>query len=279
MSGGKMEKNMEKGKRGLFQLVYGRTLIVILLLLIQVGLFFSFYSFLKEYIIYIYGASIVLAVIVLLHIINDETNPIYKMAWSIPILIVPLFGVLLYLYTHLQIEVRLLTKRHAGLIKETRKFLEQDKEVLEELEQENVLVASTVKYLSEYGGYPAYTNSQVKYFPLGEDKFEEMKKQLRQAKHFIFMEYFIIQEGYMWNSILEILEEKAKEGVEVRVMYDGMCCMVLLPYHYPEELKKKELNVKCFLQLFQHFLLTKIIVTIEKFLLLTDLQHLQVGLT
>lgn len=246
--GGRILSNgkMEKGKKGLFQIVYGRTLIVILMLLIQLGLLVSFYHFLENYMIYIYGASIVLAVIVLLHIINDDTNPTYKMAWIIPVLVIPLFGTLLYLYTHLQIEVRLLTKRHAGLIKETRTFLEQEKEVLKELEKEDKYVASTVKYLAEYGGYPAYTNSSVKYFPLGEDKFKELKKQLKEAKHFIFMEYFIIQRGHMWNSVLDILEEKVKEGVEVRVMYDGMCCMVMLPYHYPEELKKKGIKCKMF---------------------------------
>ncbi|MSS63441.1 cardiolipin synthase [Velocimicrobium porci] len=242
MSNGKIEK----GKKGLFQLIYGRTLIVILMILMQVGLLIAFYQFLQGYVIYVYGASIALAAVVLLHIINDETNPTYKMVWIIPILVVPLFGVLLYLYTHLQIEIRLLTKRHAGLIKETRIFLEQEKEVLEDLEKEDTHVASTAKYLCEYGGYPAYINSRVKYFPLGEDKFEEMKIQLKKAKHFIFMEYFIIQEGYMWNSVLEILEEKVKEGVEVRVMYDGMCCMVLLPYHYPDELKKKGIKCKMF---------------------------------
>ena len=72
-------------------------------------------------------------------------------------------------------------------------------------------VANLAKYMKNTGGYPIYRNTDIKYFPSGEAKFEEMKIQLEQAKHFIFMEYFIVEEGYMWNSILEILEEKLKK--------------------------------------------------------------------
>ena len=67
------------------------------------------------------------------------------------------------------------------------------------------------------------------YFPLGEDKLEAMLAELEKAEKYIFMEYFIVEEGYMWGRILDVLTRKAKEGVEVRVMYDGMCEMSTLP--------------------------------------------------
>ena len=86
----------------------------------------------------------------------------------------------------------------------------------------------------------------MKYFPLGEDKFKDMIIELEKAKKFIFMEYFIIEKGFMWNSILEILERKVKEGVEVRVMYDGMCSLSLLPYNYPKKLIDKGIKCKMF---------------------------------
>ena len=76
--------------------------------------------------------------------------------------------------------------------------------------------------------------------------FVEMKRRLKAAKHFIFREYFIVERGEMWNSILEILEEKVREGVEVRVMYDGMCCLMLLPYSYPKTLREKGIKCKMF---------------------------------
>lgn len=73
--------------------------------------------------------------------------------------------------------------------------------------------------------------------------FEQLMEELKAAKHFIFMEYFIIDRGYMWDSILEVLRQKAAEGVEVRVMYDGMCCLMLLPYHYPQKLEN--MGIRC----------------------------------
>ena len=106
--------------------------------------------------------------------------------------------------------------------------------------------ANLAHYMSQQAGYPIKRNTSIKYFPVGEDKFEQLKTELWQAKKFIFMEYFIVEQGIMWDSILEILEEKVKEGVEVRFMYDGMCCIALLPYRYPETLRKKGIKCKMF---------------------------------
>jgi len=78
----------------------------------------------------------------------------------------------------------------------------------------------------------------MKYYPIGEAKFADMIEQLKRAEHFIFMEYFIVTKSYMWNTILEILKEKAAQGVEVRMMYDGMCSLALLPYGYYKDLEK-----------------------------------------
>ncbi len=100
--------------------------------------------------------------------------------------------------------------------------------------------------MNRSAGYPVYENTYVRFFPLGEDKFEALKAELRAARRFIFMEYFIVERGLMWDSILEILEEKVKEGVEVRFLYDGMCCLMLLPYHYPQVLEKKGIRCKMF---------------------------------
>ena len=93
------------------------------------------------------------------------------------------------------------------------------------------------------GCHPVFHQTAVTYFPLGEDKFEEMLRQLEGAGHFIFMEYFIVDEGVMWGRILEILARKAAAGVDVRVMYDGACEFALLPHDYPKRLRA--LGIKC----------------------------------
>ncbi|MDE8735247.1 phospholipase D-like domain-containing protein, partial [Eubacteriales bacterium DFI.9.88] len=93
---------------------------------------------------------------------------------------------------------------------------------------------------------PTYENTQVKYFPSGEDKFREMVKALKEAKELIFMEYFIVDKGFMWDTVLAILAQKVKEGVEVRFIYDGTCSLSLLPPKYPDNLRKMGIKCKVF---------------------------------
>ena len=108
------------------------------------------------------------------------------------------------------------------------------------------------RYLSKYGGSPAYTNTGVQYYSIGERMFEDMKKELLKAEKFIFLEFFIINHtSRMWNEILEILKKKVKQGVEVRVMYDGMGCIVTLPRNTMNILKDRGLNVVYFRRLYR----------------------------
>ena len=83
----------------------------------------------------------------------------------------------------------------------------------------------------EKGGFPTYKNYHTAYYPWGKDKFEVLIKELNKAEKFIFMEYFIVAEGKMWHTVLEILKKKVQEGEEVRFMYDGTCSISLLPYN------------------------------------------------
>ena len=126
----------------------------------------------------------------------------------------------------------------------TSPFMKQDKETVEALRVSKPANANLAHYLTHQAAFPVHRNTEVTYFPLGENKFKEMKKQLRLAEKYIFLEYFIVEEGIMWNTILEILKRKAAEGVEVRFMYDGMCAFDLLPYSYPKKLQKYGINCK-----------------------------------
>ena len=100
--------------------------------------------------------------------------------------------------------------------------------------------------MTEKGGFPTYKNYHTTYYPWGKDKFEALIEELNKAEKFIFMEYFIVAEGKMWNTVLEILKKKVQEGVEVRFMYDGMCSIALLPYHYPKILEAKGIHCHAF---------------------------------
>lgn len=184
-----------------------------------------------------------LTFVMVVYLLNSPMNPTAKITWLIVIMLLPVFGVLLYIYTQSDIGHRALKRRINEIIADTKENLRQDEEVLARLSKENKGVVSLAHYMQRSGAHPVFDKTEVTYFPLGEDKFEEMLRQLEAAQHFIFMEYFIVDEGLMWGSVLEILARKAAEGVDVRLMYDGACEFALLPHDYPKRLKK--LGIKC----------------------------------
>lgn len=235
-----------KKVRGLLRIIFGRTTFVVVSMLFQIAILFAGFRFLSHYMIYIYGGFTLISAFVIIYILNKDENPSFKLAWIVPITAIPVFGTLLYLFLELQVEGKIIDKRLRVNIAESRPFLEQDPRVMERLRMASRGSGNLAAYIEKSGHYPAYGKTNVKYYPVGEEMFEDMKKELEKAKRFIFMEYFIVERGEMWDSILEILERKVQEGVEVRFMYDGMCCLVLLPYHYPKELKAKGLKAKMF---------------------------------
>ncbi len=232
--------------RGLLRIIFGRTMFVILFLLIQIIFLFNLILKISKYSLFVYAAFHLLGAVACVYIINKRENPSFKLAWILPILVLPIFGTFLYIYVELELSGRFIALRANRLAMESRAYVEQDKECQERLWQKDEGTANLARYVYEKGGFPVYEHSYVEYFPNGEAKFQRLKEELRQASRFIFLEYFIVEHGIMWDSILEILEEKVKEGVEVRFMYDGMCSLVLLPYHYPRELEAKGIHCKAF---------------------------------
>ena len=138
----------------------------------------------------------------------------------------------------------ILRKRLLELEDQLRGWLPQSQKAVEQLKALEPGAASLAKYLyGRGGGFPVYQNTAMTYFPGGEAKFEELLRQLETAEEYIFVEYFIIDEGLMWGKILEVLARKALQGVDVRVMYDGTCEFSTLPRNYPRLLEK--LNIQC----------------------------------
>lgn len=183
---------------------------------------------------------LLLSVIVVISIINNRSNPAYKLAWIIPILIFPIFGGAFYL----MFGYNKTWKRKNEKIKEAYiDAISDNNDNVEKIKQNNIIVANQANYIHKYAHAPVYENTQTEYLPLGEVMFERLKEELQQAKRFIFMEYFIIGKGIMWDSILDILVSKAKEGVDVRLIYDDMGSLLNLPYGYHKKLEK--LGVKC----------------------------------
>ncbi|MBP0963963.1 MAG: cardiolipin synthase [Oscillospiraceae bacterium] len=237
---------MKKSLKHIFRIIFGRSMIYILMLLLQIAYLFVVFEKLGLYSGYIYALFSVLSSILLVYIINRKGSPEFKLVWVIPVLILPIFGALIYMWSRLQPGTNIIRRRHIDICDRTAKLIAQNKGVMDELEEQDPLTATLAKYMSNYGGYPIYKNTKVTYFPLGEDKLAELLIQLEKAEKFIFMEYFIVEDGEMWQAVLDVLKRKAAEGVEVRVMYDGMCSVVLLPYGYPKELAKYGIKSKMF---------------------------------
>ena len=237
---------MAKKMKGLLRIIFGRTTFAVLALAVQIGVLAWCFLFFMENIVYVFGLYILLSTAVVLYILNKRGTPEYKTAWIIPVLILPVFGSLLYLFVELQLPTRLMAGRVKRLSEQTRPYLAQDPETERAYCEDDQADGGLPRYMNRWGGFPVYQNTSVTYFPLGDDKFPELLRQLEGARHFIFLEYFIVEQGVMWNSILEVLERKAEEGVEVRVMYDGMGCLTLLPRRYPEELREKGIRCKVF---------------------------------
>lgn len=239
------EANVKKLK-SLLRIVFGRTAFVVLFMVIQIGILFSCFRWLGNYLVFIFGSFTVLSTIVVIYILNKKENPSFKMAWMIPVLVIPVFGSLLYLFVELQIGTKLIEGRLRAAMKATEPYLSQDPKVIKKMVMQSRRSVNLAHYIKEYGGYPAYGNTNVQYYSFGEDAFPIMLKELQEARQFIFMEYFIVEPGRMWDSILEVLKKKVQEGVEVRFMYDGMCSIALLPYSYPKQLEAMGIRCKQF---------------------------------
>ena len=168
-------------------------------------------------------------------------------------MIFPLFGGYTYIIFNEQVATRKFRKRLTDLENETRKdFLLPSSSGLPqttlsssstELISDLFEYQNNIRYLENFAGFPIYTNSTAEYLSPGEKFFPVLLEELKKAEKYIFMEYFIIDEGEMWNQILEVLEEKAKSGVDVRIMYDDVGSFLLLSPNYPKVLEKK--GIKC----------------------------------
>ena len=234
---------LEKGKRGLLQIVFGRTGVIIVSLILQILFLFAAFYKLEDAMPYFWGGNTLLSAAVVLSLFGNDENPTIKLTWFFILSVLPVFGLILYLFIRTDLGHRLMIRRYNDIQAQTEDLVASPAACkTEDLPTETQGLAA---YL-ERRGFPCYQNTEAEYFPLGDDAFEVMLQELKRAEHFIFLEYFIVSEGYMWGRILEILTEKVREGVEVRLMYDGTCAVALLPYGYPKKLEKLGISCRMF---------------------------------
>lgn len=221
--------------------VFSRNFIYAVLLIVQVAYLILGVTKIGEQFYFAYLFLIILDIILAVYIMNTDDDASYKLAWIVAISVFPLFAGLTYIF------IKATQKLPKNIIKayhdHGREYLIQNNDILKMIEERCPDSLNLAKYVNDYGLYPVYRHTTAEYYPLGELQFEAMIEELNKAKRFIFMEFFIITDGYILDTISEILIRKAKEGVDVRLMYDGIGTGML---NSSEPMKKLEKNgVKC----------------------------------
>lgn len=199
------------------------------------------------YVPYFYIAAWLTEIGCVIKIIASDDNPDYKVPWLLFVLIVPIAGFMLYFMFYSRTLQKKFIRRLEDL--KSQGYRKDDESLMETLQEENPVACAQAKMLCKISEAHLFTNTKQSYFPLGEDMFAAMLEDLKKAEHFIYMEYFIIEEGLFWNSILEILKEKAAAGVDVRVLYDDIGCMSTLPGDYSKTLRSYGIHAAPFSRL------------------------------
>lgn len=238
---------LDKSRRSLLRGVFSRTTVIAVLLILQILFIVSSYMWLDRYNLQLRGLEILLIVGTVLYLINSDMDATAIITWLILLIPFPIVGSLFLAYTKLDWGYRAMKSHYLGVVAESSSLLKQDEGALLELKNRHTSNYNLVSYLQKTSGsYPVYRQTDVSYFSSGEDMFHAMKEQLLAAKRYIFLEYFIIDEGLMWGEILAILEQKVKDGVEVRVIYDGMIEFSTLSFDYTKRLEKLGIQARAF---------------------------------
>ncbi|MBQ3215858.1 MAG: cardiolipin synthase [Oscillospiraceae bacterium] len=207
-----------------------RYILAIALAALETVLIIAAVIWLSYHLPYFYLVVALGGILCIIRIIGSDDNPDYKVPWLVIVLLLPVVGFMLYVLFYDRRLKKRFIKRLVTLW--DRSYKKDDTAGLANLTEESPLVATQATMLGRMADAHVFTNTSQRYFPLGDDMHGPLLEDLRSAEKFIFMEYFIIEEGCFWNSVLEILKEKASAGVEVKVVYDDIGCMMTLPGNY-----------------------------------------------
>lgn len=216
-----------------------RMFLIFLSIFLQFGLYVVVLLYFSQYFVYFYWLCLLVSLVVSLFISTRKSKLPYKVAWIIPILLVPIVGGVMFIILggarsphYHRAETRRTLKRELSSRLSTVDLLPYGPDALQQ-----------AWYLEKTGLCPAYQNTETTYYPTGTAFFPDLLEELEQARDYIFLEYFILAEGSMWSEMLDILTRKAAQGVDVRVIYDGVGSATTLPPDYPDQLHR--LGILC----------------------------------
>ncbi|NMB14218.1 MAG: cardiolipin synthase [Gallicola sp.] len=225
--------------------VFSRAFLIVLGFILEIILFIAIVNYFSDQFVWVFALHYVLSIITTIFIINKDLLPEYKISWLLPVFFIPVYGcIFFFLFSENRIMRKVRKSMNAVSIR-LKESQTSHEEILESLDPSTTAYHQS-RYLTEYGHSPIYENSVTTFYPTGEDYFKDLVEELKKAERFIFLEFFIIERGYMWDTILEILRDKVKKGVDVRIIYDDFGCLTKLPRNYEKKLSSYGIKVHVF---------------------------------
>ena len=213
----------------LLKKLFSRTVVTALLIVIQVAWLAALLLQLGNSLPAIQTVLRILSLVAILFVIKSDMNPSYKIGWILLIAVLPILGGLMYVFFGNKRPTKNMREMLRAQLEKSAEYLGTQESITGELDGG---AAGLFKYLEGSAGYPTAKNTTVRYYRVGEEMYADILPELEKAEKFIFLEYFIIRPGEMWDGVLEILKRKAAAGVDVRIIYDDMGCIDILPANY-----------------------------------------------
>ena len=236
----------KRQKKGILTPIFSRFLIITLLLILQFLLISGFFVWIDEFKPFFHIMTGLILFFAMVYLFSCDMDPTGKLTWLFFIALFPIPITLFLAYTRLEVGHRRIKRRVGEIIDETQNLIPQNEGALRGISVDDRNTGDLVRWLNHSGCFPVFVGVETEYHDGGQSQFEAILRELAAAKEYIFLESFIIKEGYMWGSVLEILMKKAQEGLDVRVMYDGMCELAELPWDYAERLQSFGIKAKAF---------------------------------
>lgn len=230
----------------ILKVLFGRVMFTLLCVAIQICWIFALWTTFNNYSAICSFIVELAAIIVVIGINSRSENSAGRLVWTITILVLPIFGLCLYSMFGRQGITNRKKRAYDKVNKTFIPYLLQDTMVMDSLREENLYVHNQEFYIQNQSTYPAYQNTAVNYFGRTEDALEAMLEDMEQAKEFIFMEYFAVEDAEVWHRIEDVLVRKSQEGVEVRFIYDDFGSIGFVKPEFAIRLNKKGIKTRIF---------------------------------
>ena len=241
MISGQTKETMANVKNGVIRMIFA-----VLSIAIEVFLIILIVIKMSKEIVWFSAAFSLLGLAIVLILYEKKESASIKMPWMLLILLVPVAGLVFYLLVGQDKGTRKMIKRYEEIDKKLLPLLPSNEKEQQELKEKSPYAANIAHYIKKYSDYPVYKNTDITYFDDALKGLESQKKELQKAKEFIFMEYHAIEDAESWHGIQKILEEKVKEGVEVRVFYDDMGSIGFVNTDFVKRLESVGINARVF---------------------------------